>query len=114
MPPAPLKHCLEPGCSALVARGRCPVHHRAARRIANRFTEGTYGRPWRRIRNAWIADHPFCVVCLAAGVLELGADVDHIIPHRGDRGLLLDPHNLQTLCETHHGQKTARESGFTG
>jgi len=44
----------------------------------------------------------------------LGTDVDHIIPHRGDPLLMADPQNLQTLCETHHGRKTARESWAKG
>jgi 5-methylcytosine-specific restriction endonuclease McrA len=28
--------------------------------------------------------------------------VDHIVPHRGDRRLLLDRNNLQSLCQRCH------------
>jgi 5-methylcytosine-specific restriction endonuclease McrA len=36
--------------------------------------------------------------------------VDHIVPFHGlDDPLRLDENNLQTLCHTHHQQKTARD-----
>jgi len=113
-PAAPLRHCLEPGCPSLVAWGRCPAHRRRERVTANRFTVGAYGRPWRRLREAHLRDNPYCVDCLLEGRRMLGTDVDHIIPHRGDPVLMADPQNLQTLCETHHGRKTARESWAKG
>jgi len=34
--------------------------------------------------------------------------VDHVVPHRGDRALFLDPGNLQTLCPEDHGQNKQR------
>ncbi|WP_232367816.1 HNH endonuclease [Tritonibacter horizontis] len=34
--------------------------------------------------------------------------VDHVIPHRGDLGLFLDPANLQTLCPDDHDQNKQR------
>jgi len=43
------------------------------------------------------------------GKLEKAVDVDHIIPHKGDDALRLDPANLQSLCKWHHRSKTARE-----
>jgi 5-methylcytosine-specific restriction enzyme A len=113
-PAAPRKHCLEPGCPELVPFGRCPAHRKQERATANRFTLGAYGRKWRRLREAHLAENPFCVECLLAGKRRLGTDVDHIIPHRGDELLMWDPHNLQTLCEPHHGRKTAREVWNTG
>lgn len=34
--------------------------------------------------------------------------VDHVVPHRGDLGLFLDPANLQTLCPDDHDQNKQR------
>ena len=57
--------------------------------------------------------NPYCVACNAQGVLAAATDVDRIMPHRGDRKLMWDEHNLQALCRACHSRKTAREdSGF--
>jgi 5-methylcytosine-specific restriction protein A len=62
---------------------------------------------WGR-RAQILARDPLCVECRRAGVVEPTAEVDHVIPHRGDPVLFWDPDNLQGLCTTHHGQKTQR------
>ena len=36
-------------------------------------------------------------------------DVDHIVPHRGDRDLFWDRNNWQALCHSCHSKKTAAE-----
>lgn len=68
-----------------------------------------YGRPWRKARAAFLAVHPFCVECSKMGVVQVAEDVDHIVPHRGDRALFWRRGNWQPLCKVHHSQKTARE-----
>jgi 5-methylcytosine-specific restriction enzyme A len=114
-PAAPLRHCLEAGCPELASiRGRCRAHARVERLGANRFTAGAYGRRWRRLREAHLAENPYCVDCLLEGRRRLGTDVDHIEPHRGQVELMWNPSNLQTLCGPHHGRKTAREVWATG
>lgn len=40
--------------------------------------------------------------------------VDHITPHKGDRGLFWDRNNWQALCKTCHDTKTAAEDGGFG
>lgn len=90
-----------------------------------------YGAAWRRLRLAHLAREPCCVMCARLGRVNDGrfrADgaeepnprrrsphVDHKIPHRGDRALLLDPANLQTLCPDHHDMVKRREElqGFS-
>lgn len=87
-----------------------------------------YDYRWQQMREKHLAAHPFCVRCLAEDgiratspasiVVECAARgiaapygnvVDHIVPHRGDRELLRDPNNLQTLCATHHSGEKQRE-----
>ena len=78
-------------------------------------------RAWRRLRVAHLAREPLCRLCLAHGLHNDGSRdpdgtplpermslvVDHVVPHRGDERLFLDPSNLQTLCVRHHaGEKT--------
>lgn len=106
----PPRVCTQPGCHVLTSRGRCNEHSAEKRAEAQRFTVKAYGRPWRRVRDVHLMASPWCVECLKTGHTTLGTDVDHVIPHKGDRALMLDPSNLQTLCQRHHGQKTVRET----
>ncbi len=77
-----------------------------------------YGGRWQRARLVFLADHPFCVMCEKAGLLNVGTlhmdgtpelnrrriglRVDHILPHRGDQALFWDKSNWQPLCADHH------------
>lgn len=73
-----------------------------------------YDGQWRATRTRFLAQHPFCVATLEDGKTTCGAvatDVDHIIPHRGDRALFLDWKNLQALCHGCHSRKTRAEGG---
>lgn len=110
-----LKPCATPGCPELVPRGRCE-RHRAAAAAQDVRERGTgadrgYDARWRALRAAYVQLHPSCEACLAEGLTpEPGrVIVDHIVPHRGDDALRLDPTNLQTLCRSHHARKTAAE-----
>ena len=68
-----------------------------------------YGPRWRRARAAYLARHPLCVSCGAAGRLEPATVVDHIVPHKGDSVLFWDRANWQSMCKSCHDAKTARE-----
>ncbi|WP_150587020.1 HNH endonuclease [Pandoraea communis] len=86
-----------------------------------------YDYAWQQLRAKHLASNPHCVFCLrdlgmsgmspaavvlacaARGVAEpLGNIGDHIIAHRGDDRLRLDPTNVQTLCKTHHDSEKQR------
>lgn len=73
-----------------------------------------YDRQWRKARAAHLAAHPLCVECLKSGDITPATVVDHVTPHRGDLVLFWDPHNRQSLCESHHNAKTAREMATEG
>ncbi len=60
-----------------------------------------------------MSEHPLCAECERAGRVVAGTEVDHIVPHRGDKRLFWDRSNWQTLCRACHSRKTAVEdSGF--
>lgn len=102
-----------PGCNARsVARGRCALHPRqdlvGGRARPSASAKG-YGVAWRRIRAAYLAKYPACFVC---GYEDKSNHVDHILPR--DKGGSDDESNLQTLCATHHSQKTVMVDGGFG
>ncbi len=91
--------------------------------------ERGYGGRWQKARGAFIAKHPYCVMCLRdAGItfteiadiviacmekrvaLPAADVVDHKVPHKGDMALFWDKSNWQSLCMPHHsGEKQMLE-----
>ena len=65
-------------------------------------TERGYNGVWRKVRNAYLHEHPLCVMCQAQGKTVAAGVVDHIVPHRGDSVLMWDTANFQSLCAPHH------------
>lgn len=57
---------------------------------------------WAKIRKKHLALEPDCRMCMEYGEVKTAVVVDHIIPHRGDIDLFLDPSNLQSLCIVCH------------
>lgn len=100
-------------CNKLV-RGRfCRPCLRAARRDQDRrrppSSRRGYGGVWRKVRRAYLDEHP---TCEEPGCRQPAADVDHVVPLR--RGGTNEDENLRALCRRHHSRKTAREDGGFG
>ena len=114
MPVAPPKACGKSGCGAhaLPGRGRCAAHDMQQRREQDeqRGTahERGYDARWQRASKAFLAEHPLCAACNAAGLIEAAEVVDHIVPHRGDKVLFWNISNWQALSKRCHDRKTAR------
>ena len=107
MPHRPLGPCPAPGCPN--RKGTCPAHP-SVRPPDTRpsATQRGYDVHWRRIRAQYLKAHPACVVC---GVVEASNHADHIVAKAN--GGSDQWSNLETLCATHHSQKTAtRDGGF--
>lgn len=64
-----------------------------------------YDAAWAKLRNWYARQHP---ICQWPGCTQPMGIVDHIIPIT-DGGPRLDASNLQSLCRSHHGVKTARD-----
>ena len=113
MPHKPNKPCAHPGCAKLVPPTEmyCEKHKPLHPVIEDRpsSTERGYNSAWQRARQGYLADHPLCVECMKHGRYVKATDVDHIIPHCGDRELFWDRDNWQSLCHECHSKKTATE-----
>jgi len=92
------------------------------RREKERDQKRNEEQPWRAWyhRYPWTGDHglermilrrdPICMMCERAP----STVADHIIPHKGDWSRFVDEKNLQGLCYSCHGAKTANEDGGFG
>ena len=70
-----------------------------------------YDGRWKKIRHVHLKRNPLCVYCLQLGKVTAAGVVDHIIPHKGDKVLFYDRHNLQSLCkQCHDGVKQVQEN----
>ena len=82
-----------------------------------------YNYQWEKLSAGFVGVYSMCVLCLCRGKVNDGATyrpaargrslvVDHIQPHNGERSLLFDQLNLQTLCKTPcHDQAKQRLEG---
>lgn len=113
MPSLPPRACCVPGCTnyALSGKGRCANHIRKMQTDYREKTNAMYktGR-WREKRRRQLEREPLCRECLKHNELTQATEVDHIVPHKGDKTLFFDDGNLQSLCHKHHSIKTAREN----
>lgn len=120
----PRKLCRASGCDELAVPGaaHCAEHaaaikakqdeRRASAKLGKAAQDGAAfyaSARWRRERARYLDLHPCCADCAELGAVVAAAEVDHIIPHRGDARLMWDRSNWQALCRPCHSRKTARE-----
>lgn len=126
--------CLEPGCPAIVDKGRCPEHERNTDRTRRQQRNIDYSESWwRRFRNvdfpALLIDAgiiPACGSALPSGPnttdSQCKADgrqvttmlqLDHEPPledwEQRIRSRVCDPDRVQYLCASCHSRKTIRQ-----
>ena len=65
---------------------------------------------WKKLRQGYLISHPLCEKCLEEGEVTSATDIHHInspfedgLSDEERLGRLLDPTNLQALCQYHHG-----------
>lgn len=99
------------GCRTLTTTGRCPEHTRTITG-GRQFRESKAflnSAAWIRLRNRKLDDTPWCELCAKQHAQPVPAtQVDHILPRHSHPSRKLDYDNLQSLCATCHGIKTAR------
>lgn len=127
MPMRPLRPCAQPGCPAIVAKGRCATHTKAKQRAAD-VIRGTaqergYDSRWATFSTLWRRSHPLCGMradgqlhaehsrCVKVNLLnDKDLVTDHIIP-LAKGGEQYDESNLQTLCRACN---TRKDTGWGG
>jgi 5-methylcytosine-specific restriction protein A len=108
MPNRAMSICCEPGCSAIVPKGRCARHARPAWGGANRPSPADrgYDAEYKRNRPIVLERDPVCTIqshCMGAPSVE----VDHIQPV--SRGGGNDLGNLRGACHRcNHARHSAR------
>ncbi len=109
--PRPCKHG---GCMRLTTEGYCELHKADANPMRQSPSARGYNYKWQKASKAYLAKHPFCAECERQGLHVLATEVDHIIPHKGDKVLFWNKDNWQGLCHSCHSRKTVRENGGFG
>jgi 5-methylcytosine-specific restriction protein A len=85
------------------------AQRRAAYEATHRSRSGIYGHRWRKLRDAYLAQHPVC----ECGCGYAATVVDHRTPHNGNAALLYAWTNLEAMAKPCHDAKTAaRDGGF--
>ena len=107
MPTKPKRPCAYPGCPQLSDGQYCEEHRKTVDRQYNKYTRSPdvhkkYGRAWKRIRDRYAQEHPFCEMCYKEGRLTLMDEVHHILPV--SKGGTHERNNLMSLCRSCHNK----------
>lgn len=112
MPTAPLRTCSKPHCPGRVQDGVCSVcgpRKRASEGNRPNFRDRGYSWEWTKASLNFRKQNPLCAKCLERDIVTAATCVDHIRPHKGNQDLFWDQSNWQSLCDSCHGAKSAKE-----
>ena len=117
MPRLPKKPCKYPGCPNLTEGRYCKEHEKEANQTYEKYgrdqtVRRKYGRAWKRIRNKYVSEHPFCEKCLKNGIVVPVDEVHHIKPLA--EGGTHDRSNLIGLCKSCHAKIHAERGDYQG
>lgn len=120
-----MKPCSKPGCPGLTRDKYCEEHmalnNQDNKRVKDKAREREYNKQrgtaasrgydakWRAYRQDYLRVNKQCRTCGDKATV-----VDHIIPHKGNKGLFWTRFNHQPLCKTCHDRKTATQDGGFG
>ena len=119
MPYKPKKPCAYPGCPKLTNGKYCEEHKKMMDKQYDQYMRSRpaydfyHSKEWRKKRENYLIEHPFCVECWKQGRLTKAVVVDHIQPISMG-GALLDDENLQALCPSCHTRKSILEGSRFG
>lgn len=113
----PNRPCKKNGCPNFSMRGYsfCEMHQKISwkKNQIEREDDDSFYRSsvWLSLRSKHLRDEPLCRGCKKLDRVTAASMVDHILPIR-DGGEQLDENNLQSLCESCHARKRAREGNL--
>lgn len=103
--------CTFPGCRMLTFTGRCEEHTTTRFATPQQLASKQFlnSAAWQRCRDQQLAAIPWCEHCNLEDPLRPvpATQVDHVKPRHSHPELRLVMANLQSLCDRHHGIKTA-------
>ena len=110
MPRKPKKPCAYPGCPNLTDGRYCQEHQSKVNSNYEKYrrdknAKKKYGRAWKRIRDKYAAEHPFCERCFERGILVETEEIHHKLPL--SEGGTHDRSNLIALCKPCHSREHA-------
>ena len=90
MPRKPKRPCSYPGCPHLTDGRFCEEHARAEAKRYEKYDRDPavrrrYGRAWKRIRDKYVSEHPFCEICYDKGILVETEDFEKHVNHKPAR-----------------------------
>jgi 5-methylcytosine-specific restriction protein A len=98
-----LRPCSVPTCPGVaLRRGRCVLHARVYEQARGTHSQRGYPYAWGKIRAAFLAMNPSCVVCGAHAT-----EADHLTPKA--QGGTDHPENLRAVCRSCHSRRTAAD-----
>ena len=117
MPSKPKKPCAYPGCPNLTDGRYCPEHQQKVNSNYEKYgrdkaTKKRYGRAWKRIRDKYAAEHPFCELCFQRGIIVPTEEIHHKLPL--SEGGTHDRSNLIALCKSCHSTIHAKRGAYWG
>lgn len=111
MPRKPKRPCSYPRCPNLTDERFCEEHKKIEKNKyekykRNKGTNKRYGRAWKRIRDSYVKEHPFCEMCFKQGIVVKVDEVHHKLPL--SNGGTHDRSNLISLCRSCHAKEHER------
>ncbi|NQT60042.1 MAG: HNH endonuclease [Bacteroidetes bacterium] len=111
MPYKPKRPCSHPGCPRLTDGRYCDEHAKLAARTYERYkrnpdSKKRYGYQWRKISKQYLAEHPFCELCIQKGRMTPATLVHHT--RNVSEGGTNDEENLMALCASCHSHLHAQ------
>ena len=76
------------------------------------LTKKRYGRAWKRIRDKYASEHPFCELCFERGIIVETQEIHHKKPL--SEGGTHDRENLIALCKSCHSKIHAKRGDYWG
>ena len=95
----------------------CPEHQHQVNSKYEKYgrdkeTRKRYGRAWKRIRDQYAKEHPFCELCFARGIIVETEEIHHK-KHLSEGGTH-DRENLIALCKSCHSTIHAKRGDYWG
>lgn len=104
MPHSPSRPCRKPGCHNLTRNrnGFCDVHQNYDKKKYDKrrlsAQERGYDYKWRKDRNAYTREHPYCERCYANGIIK----PMYCVHHKDRNPRNNEWENFESLCRNCH------------